>query len=159
MAKKSRRPESASNADDAAARKGISRRTLLKTGATAGVAAAVGGAAGWITTSARRVTADPPAPPRGPDLILWNGKIHTMDDRNTIVSEVAIKEGRFVEVGPGARTHQGAGTQVINLQGRTVVPGIIDNHNHIVLMGNRPANHTPLESASSIADVQPIHAA
>ena len=35
-----------------------------------------------------------------------------------------------------------------------VVPGIIDNHNHIVLMGNRPGHHTPLENARSIADVQ-----
>ena len=36
---------------------------------------------------------------------------------------------------------------MIDLRGRTVVPGIIDNHNHIVLMGNRPGYHTPLENA------------
>jgi hypothetical protein len=47
---------------------------------------------------------------------------------------------------------------VINLRGRTVVPGIIDNHNHIVLMGNRPGYHTPLENAYSIEDVQAIYA-
>jgi predicted amidohydrolase YtcJ len=40
------------------------------------------------------------------------------------------------------------------LTGRTVVPGIIDNHNHIVLMGNRPGYHTPLENALSIREVQ-----
>ncbi|MGH9214483.1 MAG: hypothetical protein ACRD2C_28010 [Acidimicrobiales bacterium] len=40
----------------------------------------------------------------------------------------------------------------------TVVPGIIDNHNHIVLMGNRPGHHTPLENAYSIADVQQTYA-
>jgi len=40
-----------------------------------------------------------------------------------------------------------------------VVPGIIDNHNHIVLMGNRPGYHTPLENAYSIPDVQAIYAA
>jgi hypothetical protein len=139
--------------------KRVSRRTVLKAGATAGVAAAVGGVAGWMATTANRVTADPPPPPEGPDLIVWNGKIHTMDVSNRVVSEVAIKDGRFVEVGPGARTRQGAGTQVINLQGRTVVPGIIDNHNHIVLMGNRPGHHTPLENAYSIADIQAIYAA
>ncbi len=139
--------------------KSISRRTILKTGATAGVAATFGGVAGWLTTSANRVTADPPMPPKGPDLILWNGKIHTMDGTNRVVTEVAIKDGRFAEVGHGARDHQGKGTQVINLQGRTVVPGIIDNHNHIVLMGNRPGYHTPLENAYSIADIQAMYAA
>jgi len=140
-----------------AGKKGVSRRTILKAGAGAGMAAAFGGVAGWMATSARRVTADPPLAPKGPDLILWNGKIHTMDDRNTVVSEVAIKNGRFVIVGKGAGAQQGAGTQVVNLQGRTVVPGIIDNHNHIVLMGNRPGHHTPLENAYSIADVQQIY--
>ena len=40
-----------------------------------------------------------------------------------------------------------------------MVPGIVDNHNHIVLMGNRPGHHTPLENASSIRDVQEILAA
>ena len=35
-----------------------------------------------------------------------------------------------------------------------MVPGLIDNHNHIVLLGIRPGHHTPLESATSIADVQ-----
>ncbi|HET9346565.1 MAG TPA: amidohydrolase family protein, partial [Candidatus Limnocylindrales bacterium] len=40
----------------------------------------------------------------------------------------------------------------------TVVPGIIDNHNHIVLMGNRPGYHTPLENAYSIADIQDTYA-
>src|SRR5690606_6186529 len=49
--------------------------------------------------------------------------------------------------------------RVINLRGRVVVPGIIDNHNHIVLMGNRPGHHTPLENARSIEDVQHIYAA
>ena len=140
-------------------KKSISRRTILKTGAAAGVAATFGGVAGWLTTSANRVTADPPMPPKGPDLILWNGKIHTMDGTNRLVTEVAIKDGRFAEVGHGARDHQGKGTQVINLQGRTVVPGIIDNHNHIVLMGNRPGYHTPLENAYSIADIQAMYAA
>jgi len=48
---------------------------------------------------------------------------------------------------------------VIDLRGRSAVPGLIDNHNHIVLMGNRPGYHTPLEAASSIADVQETVAA
>ena len=58
-----------------------------------------------------------------------------------------------------ARQRPGPGIRIIDLKGRTVVPGIIDNHNHIVLMGNRPGYHTPLENASSIRDVQEILAA
>src|SRR5437763_3091794 len=90
------------------------------------------------------------------DIILQNGKIHTMDAQNSVVSSLAIKDGRFIGVGnpqPGPRT------KVIDLGGRTVVPGIIDNHNHMVLMGNRPGYHTPLENALSIKDVQQIYAA
>src|SRR5213076_878991 len=89
-----------------------------------------------------------------PDTVLVNGKIHTMDDENTVVSAVWIRDGGFAELGNASRPHHGPNTRVIDLRGRTVVPGLIDNHNHIVLMGNRPGHHTPLESATSIADVQ-----
>jgi hypothetical protein len=94
-----------------------------------------------------------------PDLILVDGRIHTMNAKNRVVSSVAIKNGRFVEVGNVGRYHSGRETRVIDLRGRTVVPGIIDNHNHLVLMGNRPGYHTPLENANSIPDVQAIYAA
>ncbi|MGC1457221.1 MAG: amidohydrolase family protein, partial [Steroidobacteraceae bacterium] len=43
---------------------------------------------------------------------------------------------------------------VIDVHGRTVVPGLIDNHNHFVLLAERPGHDTRLESATSIADVQ-----
>jgi predicted amidohydrolase YtcJ len=94
-----------------------------------------------------------------PDVVLVNGKIHTMDDKNRVVSSVSIRDGRFAEVGHASRAHHGSDTKVIDLRGRTVVPGIIDNHNHFVLMGNRPGYHTPLENAYSIPDVQAIYAA
>ena len=88
------------------------------------------------------------------DLRLTNGKIMTMDARGTTVREVTIQDGRFTAVGPRAGQRLSACTRTINLNGRTVVPGIIDNHNHIVLLGIRPGHHTPLENATSIADVQ-----
>jgi predicted amidohydrolase YtcJ len=89
------------------------------------------------------------------ELALVNGKIHTLDRNNTIVQSVTMRNGRFVTVG-GAAPRRGAGVRIIDLKGRTAVPGIIDNHNHIVLMGNRPGYHTPLENALSIRDVQEI---
>jgi len=59
----------------------------------------------------------------------------------------------------GQAPRAAAGRRIVDLGGKTAVPGIIDNHNHIVLMGNRPGYHTPLENAGSIADVQEILAA
>ena len=44
--------------------------------------------------------------------------------------------------------------QVINLGGRTAIPGLVDNHNHFLLLGLRPGHDTRLETAASIADVQ-----
>jgi len=88
------------------------------------------------------------------DLRLVNGKIVTMDRRNSTVSEVTIQDGRFVTVGGGGNRRLSPCTREINLRGRTVVPGLIDNHNHIVLLGIRPGHDTRLESASSIADMQ-----
>jgi predicted amidohydrolase YtcJ len=88
------------------------------------------------------------------DLRLTNGKIATMDARGSTVSEVTIQDGRFTAVGPRSGQRLSPCTREINLRGRTVVPGLIDNHNHIVLLGIRPGYHTPLESATSIAEVQ-----
>jgi predicted amidohydrolase YtcJ len=129
---------------------GISRRDVLRTGAAAGVAAALGG-----VTSAEATTVGQGQGVNLERLVLTNGQIHTMDADNRVVDEVAIEDGRFVEVG---RVTSRAGT-VVNLDGHVVVPGVIDNHNHIVLMGNRPGHHTPLENAYSIADVQQTYAA
>jgi predicted amidohydrolase YtcJ len=90
--------------------------------------------------------------------VFVNGRIHTMDSRNTIANTVSIVNGRFSAVGSSA-PRPGPGIRLIDLKGRTVVPGIVDNHNHIVLMGNRPGYHTPLENAFSIRDVQETLAA
>lgn len=87
------------------------------------------------------------------DLRLVNGRIVTMDGRNSIVSEVAIQDGRFETVGR-SNTRLNPCTKVIDLHGRTAVPGLVDNHNHIVLLGIRPGHDTRLETAASIADVQ-----
>jgi predicted amidohydrolase YtcJ len=132
----------------------LTRRGLLRTGAVLGAAAAATGTGG-------SAAADPGASGRDhggrhPEgLVLTNGRIHTMDEHGRVVSSVAIEDGRIVHIGRDVPTR---GARVVNLRGRTVVPGIIDNHNHIVLMGNRPGFHTPLENAYSIADVQATYA-
>lgn len=88
------------------------------------------------------------------DLKLVNGKIVTMDAKNSIVSEVTIQNGRFESVGKTARERLNPCTKTIDLHGRTAVPGLIDNHNHIVLLGMRPGHDVRIETATSIADVQ-----
>ena len=128
-------------------RKGISRKQFIVGGAAAGAALGMGGAG---AAAAPPKSADKPdPPPRGDEeIVLYNGRIHTMDGDNRVVSRRRIRERPLRAVG-GHRL--GRGRRVIDLRGRTVVPGIIDNHNHIVLMGNRPGYHTPLENAYSIA--------
>jgi hypothetical protein len=89
------------------------------------------------------------------DVKLVNGRIHTLDRHNSVVSTVTIKNGKFTAVGHEGRSDDGGPCmRVINLRGRTAVPGLVDNHNHIVLLGLRPGHDTRLESAFSIADVQ-----
>ena len=67
------------------------------------------------------------------DLALVNGRIHTFDKHDTVVDSLLIKDGRFAKVG-GVRDTGDA--DVVNLRGRTVIPGIIDNHVHFIRMGN-----------------------
>src|SRR5262245_54218602 len=136
-------------------RAGLSRRELFGAGAAAAIGAALGGA---FTGAAAAQVVGGGAAGETEELVLVNGRIHTMDDKNTIAGTVSIRNGRFSAV-DGAAPAPRAGTRVIDLRGRTVVPGLIDNHNHVVLMGNRPGYHLPLENASSIADVQELVAA
>ncbi len=76
------------------------------------------------------------------DLILVNGKIVTVDDQFRIEQAVAIKGSRIVAVGKNAevRKQAAAGAKVIDLKGRTVIPGLIDNHSHWI----RAAEHDEL---------------
>jgi predicted amidohydrolase YtcJ len=86
----------------------------------------------------------------GGSLRLVNGRIHTMDAKDQIVSSVLIKNGRFTDVSRGRGEDDGDCTKTINLHGRTAVPGIIDSHNHIILLGLRPGRDARLENANSI---------
>ncbi|KAK7064798.1 putative amidohydrolase family protein [Favolaschia claudopus] len=91
------------------------------------------------------------------DIILSNGRIHTMNAANQIVSVVAVRAGKIVYAGNDESEAARQFLQpprIVDLHNRLAIPGLIDCHNHIVLFGNRPGHHTPLENASSIADVQ-----
>jgi predicted amidohydrolase YtcJ len=72
-----------------------------------------------------------------PDLVLSNGKIITVDERFTIAQAVAIRGDRIVAVGTNQEIGRlaGPGTRRIDLKGRAVTPGLIDNHMHVVRAG------------------------
>ncbi len=118
---------------------------------------AVGTAAGAMLGQIPGAPSGPRNAPQ-PDIILTNGRIHTMDARNTVVQTIAIANGRVISAGDRAPA-RGPGTRVIDLKGRTVVPGIIEAHIHSVSLANRPGYHTILENTTSIRDVQQTLAA
>ncbi len=66
------------------------------------------------------------------DTIVLNGKIITVDDRFTITQALAIRNQRVFATGSNAdiRKLADANTKVIDVKGRTVIPGLIDNHSH-----------------------------
>ncbi len=68
------------------------------------------------------------------DTVLINGKVVTADLRASIHQAVAIRDGRIVALGTSAtlRKQAGRGARVIDLGGRTVIPGLIDSHMHAV---------------------------
>jgi predicted amidohydrolase YtcJ len=108
----------------------------------------------WSRAEASRCLADHPAmcsnpvPHESPlpmtspatlesDLLLRNGAIYTMDADQPWVEALAIRRGRLVAVGTeaAARAAVGADARVVDLQGRMVMPGLIDVHNHFVWAG------------------------
>src|ERR1700744_5107796 len=72
-----------------------------------------------------------------PDLILHRGLFTTLDRSNPAASAVAIKNGVFAEVGrdEDVMPLAGSSTRIVDLKGRRVLPGLIDNHLHIIRCG------------------------
>jgi predicted amidohydrolase YtcJ len=90
-----------------------------------------------------------------PELILWNGNIHTMDAANPHSDAVAIAGGRFVAAGSNQdiRRLGSARTKSIDLGGKTVVPGFIDTHSHPASSGLRHLREVDCD-LRSIAEIQ-----
>lgn len=79
-----------------------------------------------------------PAPSSGhPDAIFINGKIVTVDAAFRVADAVAVRDGRFLAVGTTdeMRSIAGPTTTVVDLQGKTVLPGLIDTHAHVECAG------------------------
>jgi predicted amidohydrolase YtcJ len=89
-----------------------------------------------------------------PDLILHRGLITTLDRSNPAASAVAIADGKFTAVGREEEilSLAGAGTRVIDLKGRRVLPGLIDNHLHIIRGGLNFNMELRWDGVRSLAD-------
>ncbi len=79
--------------------------------------------------------ASPSGPP--PDLILHGAVVLQVEPPDGRASAVALREGRIVFVGddPGALALRGERTRVVDLRGRTIIPGLIDAHGHVASLG------------------------
>lgn len=89
------------------------------------------------------------------DFILLNGKVFTADDSNPWVEAVAVKAGQILAVGTSAAMRQwaGPGTDVLDVQGRLVLPGLIDAHTHFASGGKSLASLT-FRGVNSIGKIQ-----
>ena len=86
-------------------------------------------AVGTASAQSRVVTAD---------LILTNGRIYTVDDTRPVVEAVAVALGKVLFAGnaAGALALKNASTKVVDLGGRTVIPGMVDAHGHVSGLGD-----------------------
>jgi hypothetical protein len=73
----------------------------------------------------------------GPETIFYHGRFTTLDRGNPVAEAVAISDGRFTHVGTTEEILRLAGprTRLVDLNGRCVLPGLIDNHLHIIRGG------------------------
>ena len=85
------------------------------------------------------------------DTVFTNGKVVTVDARASIAQAFAVKDGKFMHVGSTSETmaYAGPATRVIDLKGRTVIPGLADSHLHTA--GGGPG--IDLSKTRSLADV------
>lgn len=74
------------------------------------------------------------------DTVLRDGFVYTVDDRDSVADAIAVKKGKILYVGSdrGARRYIGHGTDVVDLDGRMVMPGMIDGHIHDIIDPAQP---------------------
>ena len=95
-----------------------------------------------------------PAWSQNADTILVNGKILTVDSQFSTREAIAIRDGKITAVGSNSDVRKQAGpqTRVIDLQGRTVIPGFIDSHIHAIRAGQTFTTEVNWVGATSITE-------
>ncbi len=69
------------------------------------------------------------------ELVIYNAKIQTVDDNNSIVQALAVKDGRVIATGTDQEISQYKATQKIDAEGKFVMPGFIEGHGHFSGLG------------------------
>lgn len=71
------------------------------------------------------------------DLIVTNARIYTVDQNRPVVEAIAVREGKILAAGPARliASLKGPSTRILDLNGRTVIPGMIDAHAHLTGLG------------------------
>jgi predicted amidohydrolase YtcJ len=121
----------------------LDRREFLELGVGAGLALA----AGSFARPAR--AADPPA-----TSILTGGRIATLDPSRPFVEAVAVRDGRVLVTGAAkdVMARKGPETRVIDLRGRTAIPGLCDSHIHVIRGGLNYDLELRWDGVPSLAD-------
>jgi predicted amidohydrolase YtcJ len=90
------------------------------------------------------------------DILLVNGKIVTLDGTSSISEAIAIDAGRIAAIGSAdeLRKLAGAATRIIDLGGRTVIPGLIDSHIHSIRAGFRYASEVHWDGAANLDEAK-----
>jgi predicted amidohydrolase YtcJ len=65
-------------------------------------------------------------------MLLTNGRIHTMDAAGTVAEALVVRDGRIAFVGRTAEVNRAPGEETVDLGGRTVLPGLVDAHGHLM---------------------------
>jgi predicted amidohydrolase YtcJ len=131
----------------------LSRRKLLMLGATSGLAALITGQSN--TTAKQSISDNLETPdPEQADLILFNGRITTMNESQPSVTAVAIRGGHFVATGSNQdiMRWRSAKTQMIDLNNRRVIPGLNDSHTHLIRGGLHYNMELRWDGVPSLAD-------
>src|ERR1700750_2726451 len=88
------------------------------------------------------------------DMLLLNGRIVTLDDTSSVNEALAITGDRITATGSSDQVRKlaGADTTIVDLEGRTVIPGLIDSHIHLIRAGFRYADEVDWSGATGIAE-------
>ncbi|MGO4392458.1 amidohydrolase [Variovorax sp. M-6] len=91
----------------------------------------------FLASGAAAASAQSPAKPAAADAIWFNGPVVTIDDARPGAEAVAVKDGRIVQVGARDEVmrRKGAGTRMVDLKGATLLPGFVDPHGHVSMVG------------------------
>src|SRR5262249_9811309 len=132
-----RRPHACSTSCEGIRSMAFTRRETLIAGAALGASPLIGGFPAMAAETA--------------DLVLFNGRIATQDEKRSIVQALAIKDGRILATGSDAEMAKHGGERV-DLKGPTVIPGLNDSHSHPIRGGLNYTLELRWDGVPSLAD-------